>query len=296
VRGECVDRSGQPEAASQDQLHDIRASGTDGEQTDFEFRVKLTSVAGREWVLVAAPTAAYFSERISGLATVVLVFSIGFVLLGAGYTTMILRRSIIIDGVVHERTQELEEAKARLARLAMTDGLLGIANRRCFDERLAHEWKRATREQTPITLLLLDIDHFKLFNDRYGHQAGDDCLKRVASALQKLFKRPADSLARFGGEEFAVILPNTSGIASLAESCRRAIEALEIKHGPSPVSDWVTISAGLATVGPAPGVSTADLVRAADQALYRAKKNGRNRLEFAGYPGIESPTDQRDAA
>ena len=180
---------------------------------------------------------------------------------------------------LEEANQQLQQRNAELDRLSTLDGLTGIANRRYFDETLESEWRRAIREQAPLSLVMIDIDFFKLFNDNYGHQGGDDCLRQVAGALQKTVCRSGDLLARYGGEEFAVILPNTpaQGAMIMAEKLRAAVQALKLRHAYSKVSDIVTLSLGVATMLPAQGMDAEVLVAAADQALYEAKEEGRDR-------------------
>jgi diguanylate cyclase (GGDEF)-like protein len=178
---------------------------------------------------------------------------------------------------------KLEEANRRLEALAGQDGLTGLANRRTFDDALSKEFRRAARERTRLALIMIDVDRFKLFNDRYGHPAGDECLKRVSRAIEATLPRPGDLVARYGGEEFAALLPNTdeSGAAIMADRIRRAILALAIGHEDSP-SLVVTISAGVASVEPSVYDSGPEtLVRNADRALYCAKNNGRNAIVYA---------------
>lgn len=173
---------------------------------------------------------------------------------------------------------ELQEKNRQLQLLSSLDGLTGIPNRRQFNETLEMEWNRLSREQHPLSLIILDVDHFKLYNDHYGHFAGDRCLKQVAQTLEKLLNRPADLIARYGGEEFAAILPDTplDGAMHVAETMRRAIVGIDIEHTTSPIVPYVTISLGVSSVIPAPGCSAADLIQAADRALYQAKLAGRN--------------------
>jgi diguanylate cyclase (GGDEF)-like protein/PAS domain S-box-containing protein len=188
--------------------------------------------------------------------------------------------SVIVMRDVSKR-KELEE---KLAAMALTDGLTGLANRRAFDEALEREWKRTLREGTQISLLLLDIDHFKRFNDQYGHQVGDDCLHSVASAAAGAV-RATDIVARYGGEEIAIILPlvDTPGAAATAETVRAAIEALRVPHAGNPEGGgWVTASIGAATALARHGGTMRmpeSLLQAADNALYKAKHGGRNRVE-----------------
>lgn len=182
-------------------------------------------------------------------------------------------------------TRKLDEANQELQRLSATDGLTGIANRRRFDESLSREWARAVREGAPLALLLLDVDYFKLYNDNYGHQAGDDVLHTIASTLASGLHRPTDLVARYGGEEFVVLLPGTdqSGALQVAEGLRAAVESLAIEHVYSHASHIVTVSTGLACCVPTMGdeLGHQGLVRAADRALYQAKEQGRNRVSVA---------------
>jgi diguanylate cyclase (GGDEF)-like protein/PAS domain S-box-containing protein len=179
--------------------------------------------------------------------------------------------------------EELREANDALLRLATTDALTGIANRRAFDEYLEREWKRMLREKMPLSLILCDIDYFKKYNDLYGHQAGDSCLHDVAQALHKCIFRPGDFVARYGGEEFVVILPGTpaEGALHIAEHIRSAVRELIISHAGSEVDQFVTLSLGVAQEIPSMETNTDDLLRAADTALYKAKKQGRNRVIVA---------------
>ena len=177
----------------------------------------------------------------------------------------------------------LEEANERLEILARQDALTGLANRRHFDEMLTAEFRRAAREKTSLSLIMIDADHFKRFNDIYGHPVGDSCLRAIALVLRQGFGRPADFVARYGGEEFAVLVPNTtqSGAFELAERLREAVLGLGIPHEASP-RKTVTISLGVASTTPSEGEYRAeDLVTAADTALYAAKKAGRDQTWLA---------------
>jgi diguanylate cyclase (GGDEF)-like protein/PAS domain S-box-containing protein len=175
---------------------------------------------------------------------------------------------------------ELKRYWAMLESLSTTDGLTELPNRRRFDEFLSREWRRAMRLQAVLSLVLLDIDCFKEFNDHYGHLAGDDCLRQVAQILREVVQRPGDLAARYGGEEFACILPETdsSGAVALAERIRERMEAASMPHFSSPVADHVTISFGVATTIPEPLQKPSDLIRLADRLLYAAKQNGRDQV------------------
>ena len=176
--------------------------------------------------------------------------------------------------------QELERSNTQLKHLSSIDGLTGVANRRHFDERLLEETQRGLRERTSLAIVLLDIDYFKPYNDNYGHQMGDTCLREVAQALSHSLRRPSDFIARYGGEEFVAILPATDmdGARVVAESLRAEIDALELTHEHSKMSDHVTVSVGYAALVPLSMEDGTLLVSAADQGLYDAKRAGRNRI------------------
>lgn len=181
---------------------------------------------------------------------------------------------------LRESQQKLAEANIELQKLAALDGLTGIANRRRFDEMLKIEWQRGHRDKRPVSLLLCDIDHFKIYNDSNGHLAGDLCLKKVAAVLTENLKRPADLAARYGGEEFVLVLPETDleGAAIVAEACRKQIEALAIGNPMESVGAVITVSIGVAALVPNQNATYEDLIDLADRALFDAKEQGRNRV------------------
>lgn len=185
-----------------------------------------------------------------------------------------------LEEKVAERTAELEKVNRELQSLANLDGLTHIANRRQFDKYFAQEWQRYVREQLPLSLIFCDIDYFKRYNDTYGHQAGDDCLKQIAQAMTAAVKRPTDLVARYGGEEFMVVLPATDieGALHVAQTIQKAIQSLVIEHAESSVNEYITLSMGISCVVPNRELSPDDLVTAADQALYKAKEEGRDRI------------------
>jgi diguanylate cyclase (GGDEF)-like protein len=198
--------------------------------------------------------------------------------------TELVLRERELESLVTQRdayAQALRQANDHLAMLSDTDALTGIANRRQFDRRLRDECRRAQRSKTPMALLMIDVDHFKRFNDLHGHPAGDQCLRLVADALKSCAQRAADLAARYGGEEFALLLPHTTEqeAATIAQRCMAAIAAAAIPHGDSPTGPTVTISVGLATARTSEdGDIDQALTRDADRALYLAKARGRNRL------------------
>ena len=162
----------------------------------------------------------------------------------------------------------------------MTDGMTEIANRRRFDQHLEEEWRRCARMQIPLSAIMMDIDHFKSFNDNYGHTAGDDCIRDIARAMATVPTRAGDLVARYGGEEFACLLPGTdaAGAKRIAERMLEVVNNLEIPHAWSNVTGNVSISAGVGTVVPTRAGSPEELIKMADQKLYEAKNAGRNRV------------------
>ena len=209
----------------------------------------------------------------------------------------IFETAVVLEGQVRQRTEELqaalgenerinralEEANRRLEVLSTTDALTGVANRRRFAEVLAAEWRRAQRSDAPLGAVMVDIDRFKLYNDRYGHLAGDACLRRVAATLAANVRGPSDVVARYGGEEFAAILPGAceADAQKVGERLRAAVARLAEPHAGMPLG-IVTISVGTASTVPAPDGSPDRLLESADAALYRAKERGRNQVVGAG--------------
>ncbi len=182
---------------------------------------------------------------------------------------------------LQESQRRLALANAELQRLTIQDSLTGIANRRRFDEVLLQEWRRAMRSTSSLALVMIDIDFFKRYNDQYGHQQGDECLRRVASIIRSSVRRESDTVARYGGEEFAVILPETGihGATDVAEIIRTNVFNAAIPHAASPISDRVTVSLGVTACVPEKNPDPGVLVAAADKALYFAKQHGRNQVK-----------------
>ncbi|WP_372368285.1 diguanylate cyclase domain-containing protein [Candidatus Uabimicrobium sp. HlEnr_7] len=179
------------------------------------------------------------------------------------------------DITSHKKLELTLQAQANI------DGLTGIANRRLFDHYIQQEWQQCYRKSESMSLILCDVDYFKLYNDHYGHQKGDECLKKIAKEIEKSVCRPRDLAARYGGEEFVIVLPTTNSMNALqvANAIKKNIQRLQIRHEISPTSNYVTISMGVTTVTPAQQHGYQELIASADQALYKAKKRGRNTIE-----------------
>jgi diguanylate cyclase (GGDEF)-like protein len=229
--------------------------------------VHLAPVAGRNWVVQAIPGKTFVSARRGHLPALVIGFGFSFIALLVFFAVRSLWQNA-----------ELNKAKHELEKISLTDALTGLANRRHFDLYLEQEWSRALRQGQPISLVMLDIDFFKAFNDAYGHPRGDQCLKQVARVLEQVMRRPTDLAARYGGEEFALVLPDTQDAVAVAEACRVAIQELGIVHEFSDVAPVITISAGVCSLVPTRNTSAASLIQQADDALYKAKDAGRNQI------------------
>lgn len=196
------------------------------------------------------------------------------------YITELRKSHDSLELKVQQRTLELQEANIKLEKLASTDGLTGITNYRHFEELFDQEWKRAIRSKNSISVIMIDVDFFKLYNDTYGHQVGDECLKKMANLFSETVKRPGDIVARYGGEEFIIILPDTNAKSALhiSEKLRKGVESMRIEHKASNISEFVTISLGCHTIKPGRNSESLISIRSADEALYLSKKMGRNRV------------------
>jgi diguanylate cyclase (GGDEF)-like protein len=248
---------------------------------DYQFRVMACNNEG-VWNEMGAPLSLtlkpYFYQ------TWWFYISCALLLIGAafaGYRYRVGRMEVReqeLQQLVAVRTSQLESANQKLYELTILDEMTGVANHRRFKEVLDAEWKRAGRQASAISLALIDIDYFKNYNDAYGHQAGDECLRRVAAVMRETVNRPTDLVARYGGEEFAVILTDTDeeGAAQVAEAIRKGVEALRITHADSNVSEYVTISVGVSTMTPQGELPAKEMIENADQSLYDAKHRGRN--------------------
>ncbi|MEX0622485.1 diguanylate cyclase [Saccharospirillum sp.] len=227
----------------------------------------LPNVAGRQWSFEVTPAASLYTERHS---------YVSWLVLGSG--TVVVLLLVVYVLVTQRQTRDLNAAKSELERISLTDSLTGLANRRHFDQHLEQQWALAARQQSSLSLVMIDIDNFKPYNDEYGHPQGDAALEQVAKALDTVATRPLDLVARYGGEEFALILPDTVNPAEIAETCRSKVETLGLRYEYSNVARVVTISAGVCTLTPADGYSLKNLSEWADDALYQAKERGRNQV------------------
>ncbi len=215
-------------------------------------------------------------------AVVVLAVLGGMVVLQRRGLAQLRERQRQLQRTLEDRSQQLEKASKQLREMANGDQLTGIANHRTFQDSLRQQWRRTARSRLPLTLLMIDVDSLKQFNESKGHQAGDECLRQIAEALRLQLQRPGDLVARYGGDEFAVLLAETdaAGGLAVAERMRRIVEDLELAWGPDAEHQRVTVSIGAATTVPSPQEHPTSLVAAADRALSVAKRNGRNRVEM----------------
>ena len=230
-----------------------------------------------------------------------LIFMFGLYLIGVTYAIRSmdknLSESLVLQyekeqlaNTLTESNQELQHANEKLETLSLEDALTGLHNRRYFEMQLEVEWQRHARDHKTLTLMVIDIDYFKLYNDTYGHAEGDECLKKVANLLRSSLHRNTDILSRIGGEEFVVLLPTVDedGALSVAIDMNKALELAELTHATSPLGDNVTVSIGIASVVPSKKETTLSLFKAADKALYGAKARGRNQVVVGEMEELES--------
>jgi len=258
-------------------LLDVNMPGIDG----YETARRIREASPEEWVpiifLSANESDQDFNKAIESGGDDYLVKPVGRIVLAAKIRALQrleqMRRKLV------ELTSELAASNRRLEQLSQSDGLTGVANRRYFDNFLAHHMALAARQKTNLSLVLCDVDCFKAYNDHYGHLAGDECLRKVAQILQTACQRSTDLVARYGGEEFALVLPDThrTGAAQHVRNIRQALAEAAIEHARSTVSPYVTLSIGIAAYIPGKDMKPEDLIARADEALYRAKAMGRNR-------------------
>ena len=257
-----------------EELHTTHPEITHNQETILDYPLGL--IGGRQWHLEASPSRNYIIQKRSANPFIIFLLVLTFISSSLFYIFRLHKQAEITQKAVEQRTLELNEAKEAIERIALLDDMTGIANRRHFDDYFMKEWQRGQREQTPLTLIVIDIDFFKQYNDNYGHLLGDHCIQEVASALSNTLRRASDLLARYGGEEFAIIAPNTSDGYILSELCRKNIETLAQPHAHSKIANHITVSAGFTTLIPSNESNPDALFKMADQALYKAKSAGRN--------------------
>jgi len=236
------------------------------------------------FTLVGLVTGLYFPRTPVPEASWIVLVNRAVALIVIWMTAAMCVRLLRVKRQVIEHGIELQRVNVELNKIARHDALTGIANRRHFDERLRQEFLRAMRGKEPLSLLMIDVDHFKQYNDKNGHQAGDACLMKVAQAIVANLRRPADLVARYGGEEFVVVLPGTNptGAHERAEAIRKKIEEMKVERPDTHENTSVTVSVGVAVTYPAQAGSTpTKLIAAADEALFGAKRGGRNRVGVA---------------
>nr|MDQ3039473.1 diguanylate cyclase [Pseudomonadota bacterium] len=248
---------------------------------DYRFQVQ-TRFAGEPWVEPAAALDFRIEPAFHETPWFLGALAAGLLALGLGghriYLRIIRAREKELRALVGQQTAQLQEAVQKLEVLSAMDAMTHLPNRRRLDALLRLEWQRAYRSRSLLTVLMIDVDHFKLYNDSLGHQAGDQCLIAISAALEQELRRAGDWVGRYGGEEFLAVLPgdNVPGALVVAERVRERIRALAIRHPASPTAEIVTVSIGAATGIPSPNVPTETFVKIADEALYRAKENGRD--------------------
>jgi len=262
-------------------LLDVNMAGIDG----YETARRMRAVRPEAWVPIIFLSSSEYDQdlerAIESGGDDYLVKPVSAVVLSAKIRA--LQRLDKMHQRLLELSKELTTANQRLETLSQQDGLTGVANRRAFDYRIPLQFAHAARQKEPLSVVMCDVDHFKAFNDHYGHPAGDECLKQVSAALAQSCKRATDFVARYGGEEFALLLPATppDGALRVIDTARRELARLAIPHARSQVAEVVTFSAGLASYEAGRDAHPEDLVKRADQALYRAKHLGRNRTATA---------------
>ncbi len=252
----------------------------------------IPSILGKqEWSFVAALTACTLSSALRATVTILAMNDIKFInntnaMQSAVLLLIILSVTSCACSILilnsYRMENDLKEANIKIKNMANIDDLCKIYNRRFFNQKIIQEFKRNQRSNTPISLLMIDVDCFKLYNDKYGHQAGDQCLSRIACVLKESVRRPSDITARYGGEEFVVLLPNTSsdGAKTVAETIQNGMSKIAIPHTDSTVTNTVTLSIGIATVIPNQSTTPEMLIKHADQSLYKGKQNGKNQIQI----------------
>ncbi len=254
-------------------LMDVELPGIDGYETTRRLRARMSG----NWIPII-----FLSSNYSSGHFVEGINAGGDAYLAKPVNGPVLQAMVKAMGRIAAMRDELHRVNRELEELSVIDPLTSLVNRRGLNMHLSREWGRSNREGSALSLILIDVDHFKKYNDNYGHLEGDNCLEKVSKAMVSVAMRPADVVARYGGEEFVVLLPNTGldGAAEVAERIRAAVQALALPHAHSSTADCVTVSIGVAEKGEK--TYSDDLISEADKALYTAKENGRNGVVLAG--------------
>lgn len=248
---------------------------------NYTYYKHFSTIPGQNLIIKAKPKKGYIESRKDSAPIFVFVIGVVFSITAGMYTMSIITYSQKMEKEVALRTKDLHNLNKKLEELSKVDGLTQLYNRRYFDEMYEKEFKIASRNAQPLALLMIDIDYFKNYNDTYGHMEGDKCLKEVATCLRNAFHRPADIISRYGGEEFSVILPNTSDVDYVCKNLLRAVRNLNISHSGSKINSIVTISIGANVVNEVKTyMKKEEFLEEADKALYEAKEEGRDRFKI----------------
>ncbi|WP_159064851.1 sensor domain-containing diguanylate cyclase [Thaumasiovibrio subtropicus] len=253
---------------------------TSANLADVRGETTVLQLGNRLWTLEAVPMQSYLDQHYNELTSLVLTMGVCFLGVSAMLWRSQLRRTAEIEVAVEDKTSRLRALNHKLEMLSNTDPLTGISNRRMFDRYLEQEFYRSRREKTPLVVMIVDIDHFKAYNDKYGHLMGDDCLKQVVDRVNSSLNRASDLFARIGGEEFGIILPNTNDGFPVARRILDAFSRDRIPNDSVEDGGYVSVSIGAVVVHQITDMQREELVQLADKALYRAKNNGRNRVEI----------------
>lgn len=292
IKLKLIDNTGIEAAQLYDNYSDIQRQ--DKTPAAFSYSKPLKRFGGRQWTLVASPTLGYIAERRSLLPLMTGSFSILFVLVAGMYIFLVVKQSIVIEAEVIERSKALQKVTRALEESSLIDGLTKVTNRRQFDAQFETEWLRAIRDGSALSLIMIELDDFKLYSEHYGHLAGEQSLKDVAGELLRTRSRNSDLVARYSAETFVILLPNTEEPAILAEKCRVNIEKLYIPDEVSPVSEYLTISLGVMTVIPTQSCNPDDFINETSNALSQARLAGKNRVSVSDKTRIVNQGDVID--
>lgn len=292
IKLKLIDNTGIEAAQLYDNYSDIQRQ--EKTPATFSYSKPLKRFGGRQWTLVATPTLGYIAERRSLLPLITGSFSILFVLVAGMYIYLVVKQSILIEAEVIERSQALQKVTQALEESSLIDGLTKVANRRQFDAQFETEWLRAIRDASTLSLIMIELDDFKLYSEHYGHLAGEQSLKDVARELSRTRSRNSDLVARYSAETFVILLPNTEEPAILAEKCRINVEKLYIPDEVSSVSEYLTISLGVMTLIPTQSCDPDDVINETYNALSQARLAGKNRVSVSDKTRIVNQGDVID--